>query len=123
MSFLEPNLSNYGYDQFRRLLMFVYPAIASGFFVIALIIGIPGYGAILGGMAFFSLGLGFLLWRAKASYLRYPSNFDGDLVVVLDGGGVRTFSLEVMGDPDELAEKDVISFRVMRTGVPEPPLV
>ena len=69
-----------------------------------------------------ALGVFALIVGAVILYvLLKDAEYDGKLEILEDGGGVRTFSLEVEGDPDDLAKKDVIRFKVAKTWAPEPP--
>lgn len=48
-------------------------------------------------------------------------SYDGYMILLEDGGGVRKYSLEVSKDPELFLEQDEIVFKVVKTPVPEPP--
>lgn len=117
-----PILSESAYKTAKALTQLWIPLFASLYFGFSLFLDLPATEWVLGGLAFFALFFGVALKQSSENYYNSPFGHDGEMVMIVDGGGVRTFSLEVNGDPDELAFKDVITFKVRKTAVPEPPL-
>lgn len=48
-------------------------------------------------------------------------SYDGYMILLEDGGGVRKYSLEVNKDPELFLEQDEVVFKVYKAPVPEPP--
>lgn len=114
-------LSNSTYNRAKHLVQVVLPAMASLYFGLSQIFAFPATEEVVGTTAVVTTFLGAILGVSTRNYNNSPNAHDGEMVVVADGGGVRTFSLEVNGDPDDLALKNVITFKVRKTTVPEPP--
>lgn len=116
-----PILTNSTYKTAKGLCLVGFPFVSSTYFALSQFWDMPGTEGVLGTLAILSFLLGTSLRGSSARYYASSAAYDGEMVLVADGGGVRTFSLEVNGDPDELAMKSVISFKVRKTSVPEPP--
>ena len=117
----RPVLSESAYNMAKKLVQTVIPLVMTVYFVVSMIWTGDANIWVLGVGSFVSLFFGVALEASSKNYYNSPYGHDGEMVVVSDGGGVRTFSLEVNGDPDDLALKDVITFKVRKTMVPEPP--
>ena len=76
------------------------------YFIVMLIFGLPSQ--ILGAIAIVQAILVVRLYfRDKLK------QYDGQMVVGKSDGGGKLFSLELNGDPEDLGEKDSISFKVV----------
>jgi Putative phage holin Dp-1 len=115
-------LSESTYKTTKGMVYVGIPTVSSLYFGLSQIWDLPSTEGVLGILAILALLLGVALRTSENNYRNSPSAHDGEMVLIVDGGGVRTFSLEVSGDPDDLTYKDVISFKVRKTAVPEPPL-
>jgi hypothetical protein len=117
-----PILSESAYNVAKKLTLLILPLFGTVYFALSMIIHGEASEWILGGALVLILFFGTALRQSSKNYYNSPYAHDGEMVVIADGGGVRTFSLEVNGDPDDLALKSVISFKVRKTNVPEPPM-
>jgi hypothetical protein len=117
-----PVLTKKTYDIAKRLVQFGLPFTASISFGLSKFFDSAVFENVVGGAALAALFFGTALRTSSANYYNSTAAYDGEMVVIADGGGVRTFSLDVNGDPDDLALKSVISFKVRKTSVPEPPM-
>ena len=109
------------YEKTKSLALLLLPFFGVSYLILARIFLGDANDWILGGTLLFILFLGMSLKSSSKNYYASPYAYDGEMVVIADGGGVRTFSLEVNGDPDELAYKSSITFKVRKTEAPEPP--
>jgi Putative phage holin Dp-1 len=114
-------LSNDAYVSLKRMVQLVLPGLSSLYFGLDQIWDFPAETEVLAVLAIFAFCIGIVLTVSSWQFNNVPAVYDGEMVVIADGGGVRTFSLEVVGDPDDLAYKESIKFKVRRTSVPEPP--
>ena len=116
-------LSESTYKKTKGLVQIGLPLTSSSYFALSRFWDLPATEGIIGGLAILALVLGVALRTSSDNYYNSSYAHDGEMVVIADGGGVRTFSLEVNGDPDDLALKNVITFKVRKTNVPEPPML
>jgi len=114
-------MTNSAYNSAKLWALLVLPFFGVAYLSIAWAFHGDANDFVLGATLFLILFLGIAIRSSSKKYHESPYAYDGDMVVIADGGGVRTFSLEVRGDPDDLAYKDSIRFKVQRTNVPEPP--
>jgi hypothetical protein len=114
----KPVLSDSAYKTANSLSRTLLPLLGCLYFALSMIIRGEANEWILGVILILCLFFGT---AASQSDKNRRTVYDGEMVIVADRGGVRTFSLEVAGDPDDLALKDVIVFKVQKTSVPEPP--
>jgi len=117
----RPVLSESAYNTGKTLALIALPLLGVVYFVLSMILRGEANEWVLGVILFLILFFGWAITHSSKNYYNSPYAHDGEMVVVSDGGGVRTFTLEVNGDPDDLALKDVITFKVRKTMVPEPP--
>ena len=115
-------LSESTYKKTKGLVQIGLPLTSSSYFALSRFWELPATEGVIGGLAILALVLGIALRTSSDNYYNSPYGHDGEMVVIADGGGVRTFSLEVNGDPDDLALKNVITFKVRKTNAPEPPI-
>lgn len=106
-------LSNKVYDLVKFLTLLLLPAAATLYFAVAQIWGLPKAEEVVGTIAAITAFLGVLTRVSSSSYLSSPTPYDGDMVVHPTLGGGKTFSMELHGDPSELDQKKVVSFRVI----------
>ena len=111
-------LSEPAYKTANSFVRILLPLLGTLYFALSMIIRGEANEWILGVILFLCLFFGTALTQSDKNRRVV---YDGEMVIVADRGGVRTFSLEVAGDPDDLALKDVIVFKVQKTSVPEPP--
>ena len=90
----------------KRFVQVYIPTIASLYFVISIIVGLPYTVEFLGILALVALFLG--LWISTVS-----NQYDGQMVIKTTEEGKKIFSLELESNPEDLEDKDEISFKVV----------
>lgn len=111
-------LSDTTYSVGKRLVQLWLPALSALYFGLASIWNLPAAEQVVGTMACFTTFFGVMLNVSSARYDASGAGIDGTMVTSETGDGRTVFSLEVDGDPVELAEKDQITFKVK----PGPPV-
>jgi hypothetical protein len=99
---------------FRKLRIFVeilLPAVSTLYFTLAQIWGFPNPEKVVGSIAAITTFLGLILRSARKSYNKSDAKYDGHLNVV-EEDGKKVFSLDLMSDPEKLADKKDILFKV-----------
>jgi hypothetical protein len=114
-------LTHNTYEITRKLVQLWLPALASLYFGLSQIWGLPAGEEVVGTIALVTTFLGVVLGVSGTRYDNSVASRDGQMVVTTDGGGVRNFSLELDGDPERLAEMDSVKFKVRRFDMPLPP--
>jgi hypothetical protein len=72
---------------------------------------------VLGGIALLSLLYGWLVHESRKRYLASDRDLHGEFVVKQDGGGAAGYILVLHADPEELADEERISFKVLQQQV------
>lgn len=109
-------LSNKVYRLLTLLVQIIIPALSALYFSLADIWGLPNAVQIVGTLAIVSTFLGALLRIGAKSYDSSESKFDGDLLVSVNNEtGNKLFMFELNGDPEELQDRQTISFKVKET--------
>ncbi len=109
-----PFLSNESYDATKNLVQRGLPTLAVLYFIASKIVDLPSPINVLGIIASLMLLLGTVIGLSSIRYNESNAAYDGRLLVREDNGGVAGFTLELDGDPELLADKAVISFKVER---------
>ena len=107
-------LSNRVYDALKFLTLILLPALATLYFAVAQIWGLPKAEEVVGTIAALSAFLGVMTRVSTSAYMNSPNPFDGDMVVIPIEGGGKTFSMELNDDPVALDEKKTVTFRVVQ---------
>lgn len=102
------------YDFLKLLAMIIMPAVATAYFALAGIWGLPDAEKVIGTVTTIDTFLGILLSVSKAQYLSTNYAYDGQVVKTQDPNtGKINYSLEIHGDPEEVIDnKDAISLKV-----------
>lgn len=112
-------LRNPMYDIIKKVVQVILPAVSSLYFGLASIWGLPAAEQVVGTLAVITTFLGVTLGISSRNYEASGAAYDGNMVVINAPDGVsKTFSLELNGDPEEIAGKDSITFKVQPTGTP-----
>lgn len=106
-------LSNKTYDFLKRLVQVVLPALASLYFGLASIWGLPAAEQVVGTIAVLTTFLGVTLGISLNTYKASGAEIDGSLVISEPIPGKKLFSVEVDEDPNELAKKDKLSLQIV----------
>lgn len=101
------------YDFLKYLAQIVLPGVATLYFALSEIWGLPHGAEIVGTIVAFDAFLGVLLGINTAAYNKSEARFDGTMDVFEDED-TKTFSFNVNEDPYDLDKKDQITLRVNR---------
>lgn len=104
-------LSNKVYDKAKWGVQIVLPAIASLYFGLAGIWGLPNAEAVVGTLAVVATFLGVILGISSTQYKNSDRPYDGELIVS-GNPGVRTYSLDLNADPYDLPDQDKVTFKI-----------
>lgn len=115
-SYLQFSSRMYNLLKFCALVFF--PAVATLYFALAGIWGLPYAEKIIGSIAAFDTFLGVVLHLSSVAYnsaIAASPSF-GTINVSKDQSGKKLFSLEVNGDPNDLDKQRQVTFKVNPTG-------
>lgn len=115
-------LSKTTYDFVKPTVQVYLPALASLYFGLSQIWGLPAGEQVVGSIALITTFLGVILGVSHNRFNNSTLAHDGRMVLTEDPGGVKNFALELDGDPEDLVNKDSISFKVTKNEMPMPPL-
>lgn len=107
-----PLLSDKTYDLLVKLVQLVLPAMATLYFTLAQIFGLPGAEQVVAAGAAFATFFGVLLRLSNRSYQASGAAYDGDVNVVTDTVGNKMFELALNGDPADIEFMDKVVFKV-----------
>lgn len=107
-------LSNRVYDAIKFLTLILLPALATLYFAVAQIWGLPKAEEVVGTIAAISAFLGVLTRVSTSAYLKSPSPYDGDMIVIPKPDGGKTFSMDLNSDPEDLDKKTTVTFRMVQ---------
>lgn len=108
----KPLLSSSQYELLKKLVQIALPAIASLYFSLAQIWGLPAAEQVVGTLALFATFFGILLTLSSWSYHAVEAQTDGEIVVMIDENGKKIYSLELNGDPNDIDNMDLVKFKV-----------
>lgn len=109
----HPLLSNQSYDQLKRLVTLVLPAIGAFYFALAGIWGLPAAEQVVGTVAALTTFFGVVLNVSGRSYNNSDEKYDGQLNVV-ETEGSKVMQLELNAGPEVLEQQKEVSFRVVK---------
>ena len=112
MSNTSPILKDNVYNFLKNLVQIVLPAAATLYLTIASIWGLPASQEVAGSMAAIATFIGVLLRVSTKAYNASDLSFDGNMVVSKDPDGTTLYSLELNGDPEDLVNKNSVSFKI-----------
>ena len=107
-------LSNKLYDVLKFVAVVLLPALGTLYFTLSGIWGLPAAEQVLGTGAAIATFLGVVLKLGDRSYNNSDAKFDGTMDVVEDEKK-STYMLNLHKDPDDLAQADVLAFKVNKT--------
>lgn len=105
-------LSPVWYDRLRLLVQVILPGIGALYFGLAGIWGLPKAEQVVGTAAVLAVFLGLILGVSRRRYEASDAKFDGVIVPQVDAGGVRAYSMELNGDPEDLQYQKEVRFKV-----------
>lgn len=111
-------LSNRAYDWFKRVGLYLLPALGAAYFSIAQIWGLPKPEEVVGTITVIGTLVGVIIKISDTQYQNSDSRFDGQITLV-PGSAEGSTALNVSLSPAALASKDEISVKVRdQTGRP-----
>lgn len=109
-------LNNKQYEVAKWLVQIVMPAVASAYFALSQLVGLPAGGTVAGVMAILTTLVGTVLGISTKQYNQSDARFDGYIEAEVDPGGVKTINLVVNGDPETaIEERDELIFKINRS--------
>lgn len=103
------------YNRLKWLTMIVLPAFATLYLALSIVWGLPKGNEVVATVTALVTFLGIVLGISTMQYNNSGQKFDGAIDVQERGAGEPTlFSLVLDSDPNELVDKDQVTFRVNR---------
>lgn len=99
------------YDRLKYLAQIVLPALATLYFTLAGLWGLPSAEAVVGTIVALDTFLGVVLQLSSMAYAKSDARFDG-AINVEEHDTKQVFSLELNGDPEKIVNKDQLVFKV-----------
>lgn len=100
------------YDILKFIAQIALPALGTLYFTIGGIWGIPYSAEVVKTIMAIDAALGVLLGLSTASYNRSDAKYAGKMVVSDKAEGGKLYSLELNDDPEPLAERNEVLFKV-----------
>lgn len=107
-------LTNDVYDGAKWVAQILLPALGTLYFALAGIWDFPAAEQVVGSIVALDAFLGVLLGISTASYNRSEAKYDGEMEVEESEDGVKTFNLNLKGDPYDLPSQDEVRFKVKK---------
>lgn len=108
----KPWLSNRTYDALKWVAMVLLPAIGALYFGLAQIWGLPSAEEVIGTVTVVDTFLGVILGLSTKQYNNSGAKYDGDVDVVENEEGKKSFLLNLYSDPQNLDQQNEIVFKV-----------
>jgi hypothetical protein len=105
-------LTDTAYNVGKKLVWVFIPGLSSLYFGLAPILDLPSSEKVMGTLAVIATFLGVCLTISSRQYEASGAAYDGQLVVIIPEDGPKIFSLQLDGDPEELEQKDSVTFKV-----------
>lgn len=104
--------SNRLYDVLKYIAQIGLPAAATLYFALAGIWGLPYAEQIVGTIVAVNTFLGITLGLSNKVYKDSDAAYNGSMDIEIQEDGTQLFSLNLDGDPEDLADQKEISFKV-----------
>lgn len=108
------------YDVLKWISLVVLPAIATFYFGLAQVWGLPLAGEVVATITLTDTLLGGLLGISSAKYKNSPARFDGTMNVLEKDPSVLVNELEITTDPEQMAKQNEIILKVNKVDIPLP---
>jgi len=106
-------LSNYQYDQLKKVVQLGLPALGTLYFALAEIWGLPRAKDVVGTIAAINVFLGVLLGFSSKSFHGSDAQYDGSIDIAdSEEEAKKLFQLNLHGDPLDIETKKSITFKV-----------
>lgn len=109
-------LNNRYYDVLKYIAQIVLPAIATLYFALSKIWGLPWGEEVIGSITAVDIFLGVILGISSKTYNQSDAKYDGIMEVENVGDDTKRFSLNLKSDPDDLDKKHEVVFKVHNEG-------
>ena len=109
-----PWLNDVWYDRLKYIALVLLPALATMYFALANIWGLPYAEQVVGTIVVIDTFLGVIVKYAADQYDKSDAKYDGDMIVLTDQEGNKTFTLDLANNPEALESQNQIVFRVNR---------
>jgi hypothetical protein len=107
-----PFLSNQAYDVLKFVALVLLPAVATLYFALSQIWGLPKGAEVVGSITAFDAFLGVILGISTQQYNNSDAKYDGSIDISSPADAPKQFSLNLDSDPYELESKKHITFKV-----------
>jgi imidazoleglycerol phosphate synthase glutamine amidotransferase subunit HisH len=107
-----PLLTSRLYDILKPMTSIVLPGVATFYFALAQIWGLPNAEKVVGTIAALTTLLGVLLGASSKSYNNSEARYGGTIDVAHTAEGKKIFSLKLNTDPDDLEQMGQVLFRI-----------
>lgn len=111
---MKPALSNKVYQVLKWIAQIFMPALATLYFALASLWGLPNVNEVVGTITALDTFLGILLGISSSNYKKNGTDIDGDMLIDKTGDS-DTYKLALNATPEELADKNTIKFQVKTT--------
>lgn len=111
-------LSDKAYGIAKHLVQIILPAVASLYFGLAAIWGLPRSEEVVGTLAVLATFLGVVLGISGREYYASGAAYDGQMVINKTEDGTKVFGLELDLQPEEFERRDAISFQIINEAPP-----
>ena len=105
-------LSDSTYDSLKGAAQLGIPALATLYFTLSQIWGLPYGEEVVGTLAAINAFLGVILRYSSKSYSASESKYDGSIDVEQIEDGVKRFTLNLNGDPETLDTRNQVVFKI-----------
>jgi len=112
MSSKPSMLSNNIYNKFNLFVQLIMPAVITLYATLASIWKWEHVTEVTSSISALTVFIGILLRISNKSYINSDSRFGGNIIVTENETGVKTYSLEVNGDPADIVNQKEITFKV-----------
>ena len=111
-------LSDSVYDFIKGVVLYFIPGAVTLWLTLGSIWDIPRTTEVGGTLGAIGVFLGIFVGVSKSAYKRVPEATDGDLLMDIREEGSALLTVALENQPDELRDKDTVTFRVVRNDVP-----
>lgn len=111
----SPWLSDKTYDVLKYIAQIVLPGLGTLYATVGFIWALPQPDKVVATIVAVDTFLGVLLQLSSTSYKNSDTKYDGELEIEEPDGGPKVFSLHLYAQPEDLAGKNEIVFKVPRT--------
>src|SRR3954452_6553873 len=105
-------MTNSLYDKLKLVAQILLPALATLYFALNELWGLPSTAQVIGTIVAVDALLGVLLYISAS---RYHAGTAGGELIVKELDDKKIFSLELNGDPELLETRDEVTFRIKRS--------